>query len=49
MGVGDAPQGFWGAISSALHFPPNLPWPIEEMASGELPFTNEHLISVSIP
>lgn len=45
----DVPQDFWGVIFSALHFSPNLQWPVEEMALGELQSTNEHLISVSMP
>lgn len=42
------PQDFGGAIFSA-HFFPELQQLIEEMAVGELQFTNEHLVSVSIP
>lgn len=48
-GGGGVPQDFWGAIFSALHFPQNLQWAVEEMALGDLQFTNEHLLSVSIP
>lgn len=44
--AGGAPQDFWGAVFSAVF--PDLPWLIEEMALGELQFTKEHLVSVSI-
>lgn len=46
---GCVPQDFWGAIFAALHFPPNLQWAVEEMALGDLLFTNEYFISVNIP
>ena len=28
----DVPQDCWGTIFSALRFPPNLQWPVEETA-----------------
>lgn len=44
----DTPQDFWGAIFSSYFFPDHQQL-VEETALGELQFTNEHLVTVTIP
>lgn len=43
-----APQDFWGAIFSVQFFPDHEQL-VEETALGELQFTNEHLVTGTIP